>query len=192
MKWGKPPACPCREGSVAAGLGGPADGASQFLAPRPRFFGPAKRLSTVSPSVLSTECGFFFSAPRLRFGCPRIKLSTGFSTAAVENFYRFLASKIPKLIIAYLEAFAQYANFAGRGTIGASLQKYAAKENPPERASSTGGFPFAAITLRVIEVGKPTSFLERFWAAEAQRYHFSRYSSSFTLAARASMSSVGS
>ncbi|MBR1606282.1 MAG: hypothetical protein IJ664_01115 [Clostridia bacterium] len=39
----------------------------------------------------------------------------------------------------------------GEGLICIVLQKYAARENPPERASSTGGFPFAAITLGVIE-----------------------------------------
>ena len=35
----------------------------------------------------------------------------------------------------------------GRGLTCNVLQKYAAKENPLERASSTSGFPFAAMLL---------------------------------------------
>ena len=114
---GKTPPRPAEKRRPPPACQGASGRSANFLGSAAGFLGAQNRLSTVSPSALSTDCGFFFSRPAWVLDAPDKICPPAFPPPRWRTFIVFWAFKIPNIIITYWKAFAQYAIFAGRGDV---------------------------------------------------------------------------
>jgi len=145
---GKTPLRPAEKRRPPPACQGASGQSANFLGSAAGFFGAQNRLSTVSPSALSTDCGFFFPRPAWVLDAPDKICPPAFPPPRWRTFIVFWAFKIPNIIITYWKAFAQYAIFAGRR--GGNDEGYSPSNTSPKGPLGPSGHPFGRTSLSAL------------------------------------------